>query len=103
MSDQPEHGEPTNSEVDPRVVLAEERTMLAWVRTGLALMGFGFVLARFGLFMRELVAAHQLSDPHAPQVLPQHQPGFSLWAGVGMIGLGVVVLLYSNVRHRRIV
>ena len=79
--------------VDPRVLMAAERTLLAWVRTGLAMMGFGFVVARFGLFMRELATAK--GEP----ISPGH--GGSLWFGVGLVLLGVVVLLVSAARHYR--
>jgi putative membrane protein len=74
--------------------LAAERTFLAWIRTGLALMGFGFVVARFGLFLRQL------------QLL-QHTPagqsyGLSLWFGTALIGLGVLVNIFSSVHHLRL-
>jgi putative membrane protein len=75
-------------EPDPRVYFAAERTFLAWIRTGLALMGFGFVVARFGLFLREIAAME--ARPPAPA-------GFSLWFGIGLIGLGVL-LTASSVR-----
>jgi putative membrane protein len=77
--------------IDPRVQLAAERTLLAWVRTGLSLMGFGFVVARFGLFLHELAAAKK-------EPIPSH--GGSLWIGVGLVSLGVVVLLVSAARYR---
>ena len=76
---------------DPRVYMAAERTFLAWMRTGLALMGFGFVVARFGLFLGELAsigAARRQGE------------GFSLPIGVALIGLGIVVIVVSALRHR---
>lgn len=75
---------------DPRVLFAAERTLLAWVRTGLAMMGFGFVVARFGLFLRELVAI-----PDAP---PRHASE-SLWIGIFLVLLGVVVNIWATVTH----
>lgn len=42
------------SEVDPRLLQANERTLLAWIRTGIALMTFGFVVARVGVWLRAL-------------------------------------------------
>jgi len=69
---------------------AAERTTLAWVRTGLAMMGFGFVVARFGLFLRELAVVRGVSP---------HQGRLSLWAGVALVGLGVVVNVYAAIRH----
>ena len=80
---------------DLRDYLAAERTFLAWVRTGLALMGFGFVVARFGLFLQQLqLIDHALSAPSY---------GVSLWFGTALIGVGVVVNLFSAWHHVRLV
>lgn len=79
---------------DPRVFLAAERTFLAWIRTGLALMGFGFVVARFGLFLRELSVT--------TQPVPQ-TTHFSVWAGTGLVMIGVAVNLLAALRHVRLV
>jgi putative membrane protein len=78
-------------EQDPRVYFAAERTFLAWIRTGLGLMGVGFAVARFGLFLREMRA----SDTHAS--VPA--TGLSLWSGVAIVSLGVVVLVAAVVQH----
>jgi putative membrane protein len=78
-------------EDDPRVYLAAERTFLAWLRTGLGLMGVGFAVARFGLFLREM----QASQTHAPA----HATGLSVWSGVALVTLGVVVNVGAVVRH----
>jgi putative membrane protein len=80
---------------DPRVRFAAERTLLAWVRTGVALMGFGFVVARFGLFLRELSAAGHGEMPHST--------GLSLWIGIALVTLGVVMTLLAAGQHWRIV
>ena len=80
---------------DPRYRWAAERTLLAWMRTGLALMGFGFVVARFGLFLRELTAA---SEGHKA-----HPSGLSLFMGVGLIALGVVITLFAAREHSQII
>jgi putative membrane protein len=80
---------------DPRVYFAAERTLLAWLRTGLGLMGVGFAVARFGLFLREM----QASQTHAPA----HATGLSLWSGVGLVALGVVVNVSAIVRHVQVV
>ena len=82
-------------EQDPRVYFAAERTFLAWIRTGLGLMGVGFAVARFGLFLREL---------HGPDVhfAPQ-STGLSVWAGVAIVFLGVIVLVASIVQHLTLV
>jgi putative membrane protein len=78
---------------DPRIRLAGERTLLAWIRTGLAMMGFGFVIARFGLFLREIAAAENL--------VPLRSSGPSLWMGIGMVVLGVVVNVMAAWQHFR--
>jgi inner membrane protein YidH len=80
---------------DPRFRWAAERTLLAWLRTGLALMGFGFVVARFGLFLRELAAVKEAHDPHPT--------GLSLFIGVALIVLGVIVTLLAAREHSQIV
>ncbi len=66
-----------------------ETTLLLWIRTGIALMGFGFVLARFGLFLEEL-AARQV-DPR--------QVHISLWFGILLIAVGVIVNLLAAWMH----
>jgi len=83
------------TEQDPRVYLAAERTFLAWIRTGLGLMGVGFAVSRFGLFLRELsaTAAH----------LPARTTGLSMWSGVSLVALGVVVNVSAVVRHIQLV
>ena len=80
-------------ERDPRVYFAIERTFLAWTRTGLALMTFGFVIARLGLFLRQMQdmggsvagAASRGPSPDASSA------SVSLWIGVGVVVLGIVV------------
>jgi putative membrane protein len=81
-----------NSE-DPRTRLAGERTLLAWVRTGVALMALGFVVARFGMFLRELGAVEHVAQPR--------QTAFSLWIGIVLILVGVVVSLLAAREHAR--
>jgi putative membrane protein len=83
------------AEQDPRVYFAAERTFLAWIRTGLGLMGIGFAVSRFGLFLRELSAA----ESH----VPAHTTGISLWSGVALVFLGVIVTLSSVLRHLQLV
>jgi putative membrane protein len=79
---------------DPRTYFAAERTFLAWIRTGLGLMAVGFALARFGLFLREFQ-----SQQHAP---PQ-PTGLSLYSGVGLVVLGVIVNVSAVAGHLRTV
>ena len=83
------------AEQDPRVYFAAERTFLAWIRTGLGLMGVGFAVSRFGLFLRELSAG--------ASHLPAQTTGLSLWSGVLLVALGVVVTLSAVVRHVQLV
>jgi putative membrane protein len=80
---------------DPRVYFAAERTFLAWIRTGLGLMGIGFAVSRFGLFLRELSAG--------ASHLPDRTTGLSLWSGVMLVALGVVVTLSAVARHFQLV
>ena len=84
-------------EQDPRVYLAAERTFLAWIRTGLALMGIGFAVSRFGLFLRQVTAV----ESHLPA--NPHTTGISLWSGVALVALGVIVTISSVLRHIQLV
>jgi putative membrane protein len=83
------------AEQDPRVYFAAERTFLAWIRTGLGLMGIGFAVSRFGLFLRQVSAL----ESH----VPARTTGLSLWSGVALVALGVIVTLSSVVRHIQLV
>ncbi len=83
------------AEQDPRVYFAAERTFLAWIRTGLGLMGVGFAVSRFGLFLRELSAG--------ASHLPAKTTGLSLWSGVMLVTMGVVVTLAAVIRHFQLV
>jgi putative membrane protein len=86
---------PEAAERDPRVYFAAERTFLAWIRTGLGLMGVGFAVARFGLFLREM----QSEETH----LPVHATGLSVWSGVALVALGVIVNVISVFSHISVV
>jgi putative membrane protein len=83
------------AERDPRVYFAAERTFLAWIRTGLGLMGIGFAVSRFGLFLRQLSA----TESH----LPSQTTGLSLWSGVALVTLGVIVNLSAVLRHIQLI
>lgn len=80
---------------DQRDFLAAERTFLAWIRTGLALMGFGFVVARFGLYLEQAQII-----PRAASAPPY---GVSLWFGIALITLGVIMNLLSSWHHFQLV
>jgi putative membrane protein len=84
-----------DAEQDPRVYFAAERTFLAWIRTGLGLIGIGFAVSRFGLFFRQLSA----SESH----LPTRATGLSVWSGITLVGLGVIVILSSVLRHIQLI
>lgn len=77
---------------DPRTYFASERTFLAWIRTGLGLMGVGFALARFGLFLREFQGPQRPAHVHT---------GSSVYSGVALVVLGVIVLVSAVVHHIR--
>ena len=79
---------------DPRTYFAAERTFLAWIRTGLGLMGVGFALARFGLFLREM---------QGNQAAAAHPTGLSVYSGVGLVALGVIVNVSAVIEHFRTV
>ncbi len=83
------------AEQDPRVYFAAERTFLAWIRTGLGLMGVGFAVSRFSLFLRQLAPSEV--QPTA------HTTGVSVWSGVALVGIGVIVILSSILRHIQLV
>jgi inner membrane protein YidH len=86
------------AEQDPRVYFAAERTFLAWIRTGLALMGIGFAVSRFGLFLRQLTAAESHLGANVVR-----STGLSLWSGVALVALGVIVTLSSALRHIQLI
>ena len=92
MADEPKTGA---IESDPRVYFAAERTYLAWIRTGLALMGIGFAVSRFGLFLREFAVAQTL----------RHEFGtsHSVFSGVVLVVLGVIVNIAATLRYARLV
>ncbi len=79
---------------DPRTYFAAERTFLAWIRTGLGLMGVGFAVARFGLFLRQM---QQRPVPVA------HGTGASVYSGVALVALGVIVNVGAVTHHVRTV
>ncbi len=83
-----------NTLQDPATQFSAERTLLSWIRTGLSMMGFGFVVARFGLFLRQMEAVEAK--------VPVSSHSLSLWIGVALVALGVVVNLVSAWQHWQI-
>lgn len=79
---------------DPRIYMAAERTFLAWIRTAVALLAFGFVVARFGIFLRQVASLGGAAPAGGG-------PGVSLYAGLGLVSMGVVVGIVSAIRHTR--
>lgn len=53
-------------------------------------MGFGFVVARFGIFLKETAAAHGVASPA--------RGGVSVWAGTGLLLVGVAVNIVAGIR-----
>jgi inner membrane protein YidH len=82
-------------EEDPRVFLSAEQNYLAWIRTGIALMGFGFVLARFGVFLQQFQIIVEKQFPE--------RAGVSVWFGVALVIIGVIVNVAATARHVRLV
>lgn len=79
-----------DEERDPRVYFAMERTFLAWTRTGLALMTFGFVIARLGLFLKQMQDMGGAASGQGPAP-DASSPSLSLWIGIVVVVLGIVV------------
>lgn len=78
-----------------REFTSQERTFLAWIRTGLGLIGIDFAVGRFGLSLQQLSA----NESH----LPTRTTGLSVWSGVTLVGLGVLVMLSSVLRHFQLI
>lgn len=70
---------------------ANERTYLAWMRTSLAIIAFGFLMERFDLVLRTFA----LSLGDGTIKLP---PGIGREAGVVLVALGLVVMIFSTIR-----
>jgi putative membrane protein len=54
-------------------------------------MGVGFAVARFGLFLREM----RSDNEH----LSMHSTGLSVWSGVALVALGVIVNISAICSH----
>lgn len=76
-----------------RTHMANERTHLAYLRTTVSLIGFGITINRFSTYL--------IQNDQAPQGqrLVLHDAGN---AGIGMVVLGLVLLLWSLVRYWKV-
>jgi uncharacterized membrane protein YidH (DUF202 family) len=72
-----------------RTKLALDRTTLAWVRTALTMASFGFGMVAF--FRSRLI-----ESPGAESAWLHHR---AVWAGVALLGMGVVVMLLASFSH----
>ena len=73
-------------------LLNTQRTLLTWVALGAAVMVLGYGVGRLGLFLRQVAATQQVE---------MHSLALSLWFGLLLIALGVIVnlsVLYQQSR-----
>lgn len=82
---------------DSRSLLANERTHLGYLRTAISLMTFGTTLNRFAIF----IVQERDSGAAASADVAQRAESTE-HIGIGMVVLGVVVLLWSLFRYRRV-
>lgn len=76
-----------------RTHLANERTHLAYLRTTVSLIGFGITINRFSTFLLENDQA-----PEGGRMFLRDTGN----AGVGMVVLGLLLLLWSMLRYWRV-
>ncbi|MET0893039.1 MAG: DUF202 domain-containing protein [Pseudoxanthomonas sp.] len=79
---------------DLRSHLSNERTHLSYLRTAISLIGFGITLNRFSIYLRQ---NHQLEANQSGPLLRD-----AANAGVGMVVLGFLVVLWSVYRYWRV-
>ncbi|HET7922746.1 MAG TPA: DUF202 domain-containing protein [Gammaproteobacteria bacterium] len=70
-----------------RSYMNAERTLSVWLRTALSLMIFGIAIDRFGLMLSE-----------TPLKAHAHSNMLSMWSGVVLVGLGVIIVLATGAR-----
>jgi len=73
--------------------LANERTHLAYLRTSVSLIGFGITLNRFSIYL--------IQHGGGPEQ-PEHMLRNSGNAGLGMVVLGLLLLLWAIYRYWRV-
>jgi putative membrane protein len=81
---------------DSRSLLANERTHLGYLRTAISLMTFGTTLNRFAIF----IAQNKEAGASPAEVIQRVESTEHI--GIGMVILGVLVLLWSLFRYRRV-
>jgi putative membrane protein len=81
---------------DSRSLLANERTHLGYLRTAISLMTFGATLNRFAIF----IAQNRDTAASPAEVIQRVES--TEHTGIGMVILGVVLLLWSLFRYRRV-
>src|SRR6185295_12636124 len=81
---------------DSRSLLSNERTHLGYLRTGVSLMSFGITLNRFAVFLMQSKPDRASDATALLRVRSTEQ------TGAGMVVLGVLLLLWSLYRYRRV-
>jgi putative membrane protein len=76
---------------DLRSHLANERTHLSYLRTAISLIGFGITINRFSVFLQE--HGKLASDQTGPLLRSSEH------AGAGMVGIGLVLIMWSLYRY----
>jgi putative membrane protein len=84
---------------DSRSLLANERTHLGYLRTGVSLMSFGITLNRFAIFLMQSRPADTDPAITGPLLLRVHS---TEQIGLGMVILGVLLLVWSLFRYRKV-
>lgn len=87
-----------NDKSNLRDHLANERTFLAWIRTSVGIIAFGFVIEKFALFMKQMsFIVGKETVVHLPA-----SHGYSVVAGVFLIGFGTLLSLLSYLRFKKV-
>jgi putative membrane protein len=75
--------------------LSNERTHLSYIRTAMSLVGFGLTLNRFSIYLEQ---SDRLPEQQRPLLMLRE----SAFAGLGMVILGSVILVWSLIRYRKV-
>ena len=82
-----------------RVHMANERTLLAWIRTSIGIMAFGFVVEKFALFIKQMSMILGKADIESASP-PSH--GYSAIVGIFLVGLGTLMCLLAFLRYKKV-